>query len=1118
MIVHASFTRRAAVLLVPFALVAGTLVVAGPVASSADTPAKPSQSVVGTDPKPTTHGGAYRHDVSAKLRDMPKIAPHPTKLEEADKRLPTNLPHRNRRDTLVQSSPAAPNMPAPLLNFDGVAFPGVSCNCAPPDPNGEAGATQYVQTVNEALQVFSKATGSSVYGPVPVSSIWTGFGGVCETNGDGDPVLLYDQFANRWLISQFAGASVATDECVAISTTSDATGSYHRYGFHLGSNFYDYPHLAVWPDGYYMSVNVFNAAGTAYLGPQPFVFDRTQMLSGGPASFITTVAPLGSAEDPMLPADLDGSTLPPAGAPESFVQYPSGGGYTTYHFHADFATPANSTWTTFASPPAAGYTTLCPTTAACVPEPNGDHLDALADRLMFRLAYRNFGDHESLVGNYTVSSGGVAGVRWFELRAVTSGPEVVYQESTYQPDTTWRWLGSAAMDANGNLALGYSVSSASVVPGLRYAGRLASDPLNVLAQGEATLFAGSGSQSGTNNRWGDYSDLTVDPVDDCTFWYTNEYYPSGSSSFHWRTRIGSFKFPSCSAGPTMHISNTADASSTSFGSPVGYTVTLANDTDAAALGLTVSDDLPSGPTLNWSIDAANTDAGWSVTGAAPHQSLAYEPSQLAAHSTTQVHVVSATGSGSCGAYINTASFASTIGSGSATATESVVGTSEVVLAENFDGVAAPSLPSGWTAANASGPSPLWTTSAAGADTAPNAAFVDDPAVVSDKQLVSPALAVVSSTAQVSFRNNYNLETGYDGGVLEISIDGGPFNDIVTAGGSFASGGYVSAVSTSYSNPLAGRQAWSGSSGGWLTSTANLPASAAGHSVRLRWRMGSDTSVGASGWSIDGVTVTDAVHCTAAPAITSISPASGPVAGGQTVTVNGSLLDGATAVTFGGRPGTSVHVLSPAQLTVVSPPRAAGVVAIRVVTPAGTSPKVAADRYRYAVPTVTSVSPSSGPVAGGQTVTIRGSDFTGVTAVKFGSKPGTSVVVVSPRKLTVVSPAHAAGTINIRVTGPDGTSAVVPADEYVFAPPPTITSVSPASGPAAGGQTVTITGTDFVGVTAVAFGATPGVNITVISATELTVVTPAHAAGTAPIRVTTRSGTSPLVPADRYAFA
>src|SRR2546422_11152453 len=247
------------------------------------------------------------------------------------------------------------NMPSPLLNFDGVPFPGVACNCAPPDTNGEVGATQYVQIVNEGFQVFDKATGASLLGPSGITTLWNGFGGVCQSNGAGDPVVLYDQIGNRWIISQFAGVGVPTDECIAVSTTSDATGSFNRYDFHLGSNFFDYPHLSVWPDAYYMSMNVFNSTGTAFLGPQPFAFDRAKMLAGQPATFISTGITGGSGEEVYLPADLDGSTLPPVNAPATFVEWPGSGAFKVFHFYVDFATPGNSTFTLFASPPSAGF-------------------------------------------------------------------------------------------------------------------------------------------------------------------------------------------------------------------------------------------------------------------------------------------------------------------------------------------------------------------------------------------------------------------------------------------------------------------------------------------------------------------------------------------------------------------------------------------------------------------------------------------------------------------------------------------------------------------------------------------------------------------------------------------
>jgi len=498
----------------------------------------------------TLVGAAQKHDTSNPLRELEQkpVLALPADDEEGEEGGDNDRPQPNAADPVVQSVAAPPQIPSTINNFEGIGFPGVSCNCAPPDTNGEAGATQYVQIVNEGYQVWNKSTGLSVYGPVGITTIWSGFGGVCESNGDGDPVVLYDQLAGRWLISQFAGASIPTDECIAISTTSDATGSFNRYAFHLGSNFFDYPHLAVWPDGYYMSDNVYNSSGTQFLGPQPFVFDRARMLAGLSATFQTT-GTLGSSVDPILPADVDGPTPPSTGAPESFVRYPGAGAYQTYHYHVDWVTPATSTFTTFASPAAAGFSALCLITRSCVPQASTtSKLDAIADRLMFRLAYRNFGDHESVVGNYTVASGGVAGIRWFELRNVTSGPVTVFQESTYQPDSTWRWMGSIAMDKAGGIALGFSASNGSISPQIRYAGRLGSDPLNTLGQGEATLFSGSGSQTGTSSRWGDYSDMTVDPGDDCTFWYTTEYY-TVTMQFSWHTRIGSFQLPGCSGPP-----------------------------------------------------------------------------------------------------------------------------------------------------------------------------------------------------------------------------------------------------------------------------------------------------------------------------------------------------------------------------------------------------------------------------------------------------------------------------------------------------------------------------------------------------------------------------------------
>jgi hypothetical protein len=491
-------------------------------------------------PKPIVIHSVH-NDVSPALRD---VEPWPVqRVQEheaaANWRVSTGV-HKDVPDQAVQKSllgQLAPSIPAPILNFAGIPFPGVICNCAPPDTNGEVGATQYVQIVNEGYQVFDKVTGASVLGPASIVSIWSGFGGVCQTSGNGDPVLLYDQIANRWLISQFANG--LHDECIAVSTTSDATGTWNRYDFHLtNTTLDDYPKIGVWPDAYYMTMNVFNSSGTAYLGPQAWAFDRTKMLAGQPATLITFPT-MGPSFPPWLPADLDGSTLPPAGAPNSLVFFPDNGTYRVYHFHADFANPANSTLTLFGSSPAAGFTELF----SLVPQLGGEGLDNLADRMMFRLAYRNFGDHESLVGNFTVGSNNIGGIRWFELRGVTAGPVTTFQDSTYQPDTTWRWMGSVAMDKFANMALGFSASSSTIHPQIRYTGRLGTDPINTMTQGEGHIFDGPGSQVSTSNRWGDYSDMTVDPVDDQTFWFTTEYYDT-TSSFNWRTRIANFKLAS----------------------------------------------------------------------------------------------------------------------------------------------------------------------------------------------------------------------------------------------------------------------------------------------------------------------------------------------------------------------------------------------------------------------------------------------------------------------------------------------------------------------------------------------------------------------------------------------
>lgn len=513
------------------------------------------------DAQPVAPGGPVvghdlHHDVSP---DLSKIVPNPPSPRNGE------VPDRDGVTRPIVDSPrvqdpvtqkfmqaaGATGMPSPIRNFDGIYnYWGVY----PPDTNGDVGPNNYVQIVNDGFQVYSK-TGASLYGPANTNTLFKGFGGVCERTNDGDPIALYDPLADRWLISQFAvpGGADGYHQCVAISTTGDPTGSYYRYDFPISATFLnDYPKFGVWPDGYYVSFNMFRSN---FVGAEPAVLDRASMLQGRAATF--QYFPADRKDASLLPADFDGRLLPPAGEPEIFAEI-NGGRHPNlgvYNFHVDWLNPANSTFTLSANVPVASFNYPCSSGQGCIPQPGTSQtLDSLGDRLMYRLQYRNLGDHQALVTNHTVdvaaNNGLNAGVRWYELRSPAGSSFVpsLYQQGTFAPDADNRWMGSAAMDHNGDIAVGYSVSSSSTYPSIRYAGRLSTDPLGILAQGETSLFAGSGSETGPEGRWGDYSMLAVDPSDDCTFWYTTEYL-SQTGDRDWRTRIGSFKFAGCSAGP-----------------------------------------------------------------------------------------------------------------------------------------------------------------------------------------------------------------------------------------------------------------------------------------------------------------------------------------------------------------------------------------------------------------------------------------------------------------------------------------------------------------------------------------------------------------------------------------
>ncbi|HXM55851.1 MAG TPA: hypothetical protein VOB72_10725 [Candidatus Dormibacteraeota bacterium] len=549
---------------------------------------------------------SVHNDVSPPLRDMADThSPPGWAATHAPRRGPRPAPPGGG-----QPSPSGPTAaPATTVNVDGVGngFTGpqgtFSVNAAPPDTNGAAGPNHYVQIVNTDYAVFNKS-GGVVFGPVAINTLWSGFGGLCQTDNDGDPTVRYDRIVDRWIIQQFAvtGANGTTTpflECFAVSTSGDPTGSFNRFSFSY-ADFPDYPKLSVWPDAYYLTVNQFNAAGTSFLGANVAALDRAQMLAGQATTRVSFNAPTNVAS--LLASDLDSATLPPAGEPNFVLSLGAAANtLASFKFHVDFTTPANSTFTGPTTLAVNAFSDACGTSGTCIPQSGtSTQLDSLGDRLMFRLAYRNFGDHESLVASHSVTNGSSVAVRWYELR-ISGGSPAIFQQGTYAPDATFRFMPSIAMDQSGDIALGFSASSSSLHPGIRYTGRLPGDAAGTMGQGEGTIVTGNGSQNANLTRWGDYSALTVDPADNCTFWYTNQYIPA-NGSFNWRTRIGSFKFPSCGGAPAddFSIAVTPASQSVTAGAGASYTVSTAVTSGSATSVSLSASGLPSGASASFS--------------------------------------------------------------------------------------------------------------------------------------------------------------------------------------------------------------------------------------------------------------------------------------------------------------------------------------------------------------------------------------------------------------------------------------------------------------------------------------------------------------------------------------
>jgi len=468
-------------------------------------------------------------------------------------------------DQVTQGAATLSSPGSTSTNFEGISVDANSILLSPPDENLAVGPNHIVQTVNMVVGVFDKSTGAMAPGyPKPINSLYPS--GACATQSQSDPIVRYDRQADRWIISYvtfdlFLFYIDDSHICLAVSQTGDPTGAYYLYDVDFGGRLQDYQKFAVWPDGWYMSANSY-PFGLSLEGSNMCAWERSKLLVGDTSAMVICVVTGDPNHSGLLPSDWDGATAPPAGAPNYFVEAYSTTQLGMFRMKPNYLTPASTQVTGPIYIPVSSFNVPCGDGGDCIPQKGTTQLLAsVGERLMYRLAYRNFGTHESLVVNHSVATNNTVGIRWYELRDPGGATPTVYQQSTYAPDSDYRWMGSATMDKFGNLAIGYSKSGTALFPGIFYTGRGVGDPLNTLGV-EQMIWAGSGSQlpgDGGSDRWGDYSSIETDPVDDCTIWYTSEYLAS-DGTFNWRTRIAAFKFPACVGGPPRTDTTTAISS------------------------------------------------------------------------------------------------------------------------------------------------------------------------------------------------------------------------------------------------------------------------------------------------------------------------------------------------------------------------------------------------------------------------------------------------------------------------------------------------------------------------------------------------------------------------------
>jgi len=502
----------------------------------------------------------------------------------------------------------------------GQNFPGVSnlSGVAPPDTDGDVGLNHYMQMVNLSFQIWDK-NGNSLYGPTASSTLWDGFTGPWTGTNDGDPIVLYDEYSDRWIATQFSLPNYPSGpfyELIAVSETGDPTGAWYRYAYEF-ANMPDYPKFGVWPDGYYFTINQFAPPSLGFAGAGVCVLDRAAMISGDPNAQMIFFN-IGTSYGSLLPADADGTMQPAANTP-NYLMNMSTNLLRIWEADIDWVTTSNSSVNLVKSLSTQSFSY----SGITINQPGTSQtLDPLSTSLMYRLQYRNFGTYEVMLTNHSVNANGSgqAGVRWYELRKYGSGWNI-YQQGTFAPaDGDNRWMGSVAMNGNGDIGIGYSVSGSSTYPSIRFAGQTAANSgTGILDVVEESIVEGSSSQTGVN-RWGDYSMMSIDPSDDQSFWYTTEYSIGGWS---WRTQIASFTF-----APPVIVTPVADFSGAPTAIMEGQTVNFA--------------DLSSNNPTSWS---------WSFPGGTPSSSTEQNPT--VAYPALGIYDVSLTATNSAGSSTET---------------------------------------------------------------------------------------------------------------------------------------------------------------------------------------------------------------------------------------------------------------------------------------------------------------------------------------------------------------------------------------------------------------------------------------------------------------------------------